>query len=216
MSITTAQVQILLENLMNEKELIHPKWKDSKHSLLKQSGATTKGDIAEDLLIAILNELKVSTYRREGRRDHYDVLISNHNYSTKQFVKIAGGNGSRTDREKSRDARNLLKNHPDIKAIEVKCATEDVSGSFQFNGLRTDSVYTHCFLLGIAPNDLYFRFVQKELLNTPLYPLVSMQRGANAAFKLTRKVGTIDNGGLLSFDCFTDVLNNVLNLGEHT
>ena len=208
--ITTELVEDFLDDLMSETELIHGKWTDSKYFAFKQAGATTKGDLAEDLLMAILKESKVSRFRPEGRRDHYDVLMSKTKYTRREFADLAGRNGTRTINEKARDARKLLRDYPDIKAVEVKCATEDVNGSFQFNGLRTDSHYTHCFLLGVAPNTLYFRFVQKKELDGPLYPLVSMQAGANASFKLTRRIGTIENGGLLDFDSFDEVVREVL------
>ena len=38
--------------------------------------------------------------------------------------------------------------------VEVKTATEDVHGNFQFNLIRVDYEYNFLFVLGIAPNDI--------------------------------------------------------------
>ena len=40
--------------------------------------------------------------------------------------------------------------------VEVKTATEDVHGNFQFNLIRVDYEYSFLFVLGIAPNDILF------------------------------------------------------------
>lgn len=67
---------------------------------------------------------------------------------------------------------------------ELKTATEDVHGKFQFNHFRTHRQYEAAICLGVSPNDLYFDVLtKKELLEKPL---VSMEKGANASFKWTR------------------------------
>jgi len=68
--------------------------------------------------------------------------------------------------------------------IEVKLATEDKSGSFQFNGIRHDTKYTHLFCLGVSPDTIYYIIIVKKDLNED-YTLVSMAKGSNSSFKLT-------------------------------
>jgi len=68
--------------------------------------------------------------------------------------------------------------------IEVKCATTDISGNFQFNGIRYDTKYDLLLVIGIAPEAVLFNlYPKKRLLD---FNLVSMSKGANATFKLTR------------------------------
>jgi len=206
--ITTKLVEIMIFEMMSRRELLPSKWKDTKYEDLKNTSTTKKGNLAEDLLVALLRKCELSVFQPQGRRDHYDILISKKSYSEEEFKKISGHNGSRNDKRKIKNARNLLRSHPDIRALEVKCATEDTSGAFQFNGIRMDSIYTHCYLFGISPDNLYFRFIPKSELNTQNYHLVSMARGSNATFKLTRNIGGL--GGLIEFNSFNDELNVML------
>ena len=71
------------------------------------------------------------------------------------------------------------------KKLEVKMASEDISGKFQFNGIRYDTRYDFLCVLGISSDQVLFNiYPRSELLNLTL---VSMQKGANASYKLTRK-----------------------------
>lgn len=74
------------------------------------------------------------------------------------------------------------------KRLEVKLATQDTNDSFQFNGIRHDTDYTHLFLLGVLRTTIRYRMIPKAWLTTRRdeYPLVSMARRTNATFKLTR------------------------------
>ena len=69
--------------------------------------------------------------------------------------------------------------------FEVKVATEDTNNSFQFNGVRYDTKYTHLFCLGIMPTKIGFFMIAKPKLDEE--KLVPMQKGTNATFKLTKK-----------------------------
>lgn len=97
--------------------------------------------------------------------------------------------------------------HYDISAVidgkevkfEVKVATQDTNGNFQFAGIRYDTQYTHLFCLGITPDKIGFLIIQKQDLGRPPHKLVSMQRGTNSSFNLTKKLDD-----LLSFDKFQD------------
>ena len=47
------------------------------------------------------------------------------------------------------------------KRFEVKLASEDVSGSFQFNHIRLDSKYDYLLCLGVTPDHLFFKIWRK-------------------------------------------------------
>lgn len=87
--------------------------------------------------------------------------------------------------------------------FEVKVATQDVHGSFQFNGVRYDRDFTHLFCLGIMPNDVRFTIVPRADFHK--YTLVSMAQGSNATFKLTRR-----ETDLLTFSQFERIVNEFL------
>lgn len=98
-------------------------------------------------------------------------------------VWLAGHHGlESTRRETKRGEYDVLVAD---KKLEVKMASEDVSGNFQFNGIRYDTRYDFLCALGISPDQVLFNiYPRAQLLNLPLVP---MQKGANATFKLTRK-----------------------------
>ena len=78
------------------------------------------------------------------------------------------------------------------KTFEVKCATEDIAGSFQFNHIRYDSKYDYLLCLGITPNNLVFDVWSKGDVATGLAGnLVSMGKNQNASFKLTKKISAL-------------------------
>ena len=78
-----------------------------------------------------------------------------------------------------------------VAKFEVKVATLDTNDSHQFNGIRYDAKYTHLFLLGVSPNELKYKIVAKIDLNK--FSLVSTQKGANAAFKLTMRTNELNS-----------------------
>jgi hypothetical protein len=74
------------------------------------------------------------------------------------------------------------------KKFEIKCASEDVTGSFQFNHIRYDYKYDFLLCLGVAPSNLVFKIWNKgEVATGVAGNLVSMGRGQNSSFKLTKK-----------------------------
>ena len=67
--------------------------------------------------------------------------------------------------------------------FEVKTASLDKSGSFQFNGIRYDTKYQYLLLFGVAPEALYIKIYPKsELSDITLTP---MRKGSNSDFKHT-------------------------------
>lgn len=76
--------------------------------------------------------------------------------------------------------------------FELKTATEDTNGNFQFNHLRYHRPYDAVLCLGVTPNDLYFGVWSKaDIATNKAGPLVSMEKGANASYKLTKKPSTL-------------------------
>ena len=52
---------------------------------------------------------------------------------------------------------------------EVKLATQDTGGKFQFNGIDLDRDFDAGFLLGVTPEELFFLYLPKYLLRPKLY-----------------------------------------------
>lgn len=80
--------------------------------------------------------------------------------------------------------------------FELKTATEDVSGAFQFNHIRYHRPYEAVLCLGIAPNEIVFDIWSKaEIATGKAGNLVSMEKNANASFKLTKKKNSLKSIG---------------------
>lgn len=71
--------------------------------------------------------------------------------------------------------------------FELKTATEDTTGNFQFNHIRYHRTYDAVLCLGISPNELLFNIYSKaDVVTGKAGNLVSMEKGANASYKLTK------------------------------
>ena len=76
----------------------------------------------------------------------------------------------------------------DGKRYEIKTATEDTNGNFQFNHIRHHRDYDGVLCLGIAPNEILFDIWTKaEIATGKAGNLVTMDKGSSATFKLTKK-----------------------------
>ena len=74
------------------------------------------------------------------------------------------------------------------KQFELKTATEDVNRNFQFNHIRYHRPYDAAIFIGIAPNQILFDSWSKaDLVTGKAGRLVTMEAGANASFKFTRR-----------------------------
>ena len=72
--------------------------------------------------------------------------------------------------------------------FEVKTATEDVSGSFQFNHIRHHREYQALLCIGIAPDAVLFDAWRKgDVAEGRAGNLVTMDAGSSATFKLTKR-----------------------------
>lgn len=71
--------------------------------------------------------------------------------------------------------------------FELKTATEDVNNHFQFNHIRYHRDYQALLCLGVSPANLYFGVWSKAEVSTKKAGrLVTMEKGANASYKLTK------------------------------
>lgn len=71
--------------------------------------------------------------------------------------------------------------------FELKTATEDTNENFQFNHIRYHRPYDALLCLGVSPNELYFGIWSKaDVVTGKAGHLVSMEKGANASYKLTK------------------------------
>jgi len=76
--------------------------------------------------------------------------------------------------------------------FELKTATEDTSGKFQFDHIRYHREYQGLLCLGVSPDNLYFGVWSKgEVTTGKAGKLVTMEKGANASFKLTKAPGQL-------------------------
>lgn len=72
-------------------------------------------------------------------------------------------------------------------SFEVKTATEDISGNFQFNHVRYHRQYEALLCLGIAPSQIYFgAWLKDDVVTGRAGNLVTMDKGSSATFKLTK------------------------------
>lgn len=72
--------------------------------------------------------------------------------------------------------------------FEVKTATEDVNGNFQFNHVRLHRQYQAVLCLGIAPDAVLFHSWRKGYVaENKAGTLVTMDKGSSATWKLTKK-----------------------------
>ena len=77
-----------------------------------------------------------------------------------------------------------ISDHFDIK-IEVKTATEDSNGKFQWNGLKKKIDYDYAFGLGVTPDDFVFAIQPREYLEETL--TTNMSRDVEGSYKWSSK-----------------------------
>lgn len=83
--------------------------------------------------------------------------------------------------------------------FELKTASEDVSGSFQFNHIRYHREYHAVMGIGISPYEIFFNLWSKADISTgEAGKLVSMEKKGNASYKLTKK--SLDLYPIAEFD----------------
>ena len=72
--------------------------------------------------------------------------------------------------------------------FEIKTATEDIHGNFQFNHVRYHREHQALLCLGVAPDEVLFDAWRKgEVVEGAAGRLVTMDAGSSATFKLTKR-----------------------------
>ena len=67
--------------------------------------------------------------------------------------------------------------------FELKTATEDVSGSFQFNHIRYHREYNALLCIGISPSNIRFNsWTKGDVTTGKAGRLVTMEKGVNASY----------------------------------
>lgn len=76
--------------------------------------------------------------------------------------------------------------------FELKTATEDVKGSFQFNHIRYHRTYDALLCVGISPESVSFDTWSKaDVATGNAGHLVPMDRGTSATYKLTKRAAQL-------------------------
>jgi hypothetical protein len=76
--------------------------------------------------------------------------------------------------------------------FEVKTASEDSGGSFQFNHIRLDRGYDYLLCLGVRPEEIVFNAWRKgEVSEGVAGTLVRMAEGQSVTHKLTKRPDTM-------------------------
>lgn len=101
--------------------------------------------------------------------------------------------GYEWDFPRTSDGRRATQSPWDIRiqgvTFEIKTATEDVGGKYQFNHIRYHREYDAVLCLGVSPDQLHFGVWSKaDIATGRAGHLVSMEKGANASYKLTKSV----------------------------
>jgi len=97
------------------------------------------------------------------------------------------------------------------KKFEVKMATEDISGNFQFNHIRLDNVYDWLLCIGVAPDAILFDMYSKgEVANNRVGTLVPMGRGQTTRFSVSSFKLTKPKRALHPISEFKDKIQSLL------
>ena len=140
-----------------EKNVDNLKWKEGNFIGIKIVSNTKVGSIGQDFIEGLCNALSISC-SFPLRKDNTRMTQSPWD------IEIYG-----------------------VK-FELKTATEDTNGSFQFNHIRYHRPYDAVLCLGVTPKELYFGLWSKaDIVTGNAGNLVSMEKGANASYKLTKK-----------------------------
>jgi hypothetical protein len=116
----------------NQKNQIHLKWEGSKNANIMELTPTERGTTGELILERHISNIS-HLESEEPETRKGDYDVLGHNTMTDNYA-----------------------------TFEVKTATEDQGGGFQFNGMKKDAEYDYLFCLGISPNDEYFLVIHKD------------------------------------------------------
>ena len=135
----------------------HDKWSESRFEKIKRISNQKVGQVGQDFVEALCNEI--------GFAVEFPVNTSGKRTTQSPWdIRIEG------------------------LTFEQKTATEDINNSFQFNHIRYHREYNAVLCVGIAPEDIMFGVWSKaDIVTGKAGRLASMEQGANASYKLTKK-----------------------------
>lgn len=135
----------------------HTKWNGARFEKIKKISNTKVGDVGQDFLERVCKELDFECIFPENKKGR----------RAKQSPWDVQINGVK---------------------FELKTASEDVSGSFQFNHIRYHRKYEGVICIGVSPELIFFNIWSKaDIVTGKAGTLVSMEKGANASYKLTKR-----------------------------
>ena len=133
------------------------KWKGAPFEKIKRLSNTKVGDVGQDFVEALCKSLNIAVSFPEK-------LKGVRKRQSPWDIKIGELN------------------------FELKTATEDVSGCFQFNHIRYHRKYDALLCIGISPMEVWFHaWTKADVTTGKAGNLVTMEKGANASYKLTKK-----------------------------
>ena len=185
-TITSAATQRL-------QERISDKWFNldgtpKPNYIWKVSDNTPKGDGGEEIVGAIFQQIYTEIY--EG---------------CEVIVKVVGADKGDFD-----VIITVVELDITIK-IEVKTATEDSNGKFQWNGLKKGIDYDYAFGLGVRPDDFVFAIQSRKYLEETL--TTNMSRDVEGSYKWSSSKR--DNLMKLTEDNFTQRLEELNLIGNN-
>jgi len=135
----------------------HSKWSSGDFKDIKLLSNTKVGDVGEAFIAKLCEELDIDYEFPLNKKGE-------HTRTSPWDIKINGN------------------------TFELKTATEDIHGNFQFNHIRYHRPYEAVLCLGVSPNSLQFDLWSKaDIVTGKAGSLVSMEKGANASYKLTKR-----------------------------
>ena len=138
------------------------KWDNSKFETIKRLSNTKVGDAGQDFVERLCDEIGFEC----------------------EFPERPEGKGRQ--RQSPWDIRI------EEVTFELKTATEDVSGSFQFNHIRYHREYEALLCVGVGPELIEFDAWSKAAVATgEAGRLVSMEKSGSASHKLTKRRGQL-------------------------
>ena len=147
----------------------------------------------EELMQRVLVQYENARKWRDAPFGHIKIISNSHVGSVGQdFIELlCKETGFDCEFPETKMGRRSTQHPWDMKieqaTFEVKTATEDISGNFQFNHVRYHREYEALLCLGIAPSRIFFgAWPKDDVVTGRAGKLVTMDKGSSATFKLTK------------------------------
>lgn len=151
--------EILLQRELEKNKWLNSDGSRKKNYVWKYASKTKQGDAGESVIRTTLDYVLSAVYDN-------DVNVSIVNKGKGDY-----------------DILILFQSTGKTIKIEVKTATEDVSGNHQFNGLKKNIDYDYAFLFGVSPDDFFFKIASHEELCEIM--TTNMSKDVEGSYKYT-------------------------------